>query len=44
MSMNSKNCLSVDTCRNVECPLVKLVGVVLEVECQLCIVTSSVNL
>ena len=32
------------TCRNVECPLVKLVGVVLEVECQICDVASSVNL
>ena len=32
------------TCRSVECLLVKLVGVVLVVGCQLCVETSSVNL
>ena len=34
----------VGTYKIVECPLVKLVGAVLEVGCQLCVVASSINL
>ena len=40
---SQSRCEYAGTCRNVECPLVKLVGAGLEVECPLCVVASVVN-